>query len=1853
MFKSLLRTLPTLSGNFSICCKLNDYNKITSNDYEVCVRDASILSLQDNQYNNEVSINLAKESYEFIIAKYYNLCSNVFYKENYSYNKDSYQKYDKYEVNSNNDARNKDYEFGCKRLHYSYNGYQFNFYAPFYINDLDSLPEYFLLSIYMTDKLVKNIKIFINKEDSNNYLRKFLRKYCNNLDNKVIFCLPESKQATYFGINVKEGGFGQYIDNEFGNLYNTQNTINNFDYIICKGFERNHLIMKQIIPLSFSFNINDLFDDYERKVFSFDKIKIIGKYYNRFNIQENLYDFSIDYNNFNCKYNKYNQLGEYELDYGYDKNNNIINVMNIKYPSLNESKFVKYRFTNKITPKYCRFKLTNSDDNNPYIINMSYAYSNVEEDNNKYGEFPTMFKDIFPVSIIENNNLLLPIGTYYTNKYLENDYLNYLKYKKLMTNFYSSWFNILNENSDIFENHYEWSDVINNYAYFKGVLYNFKNENIDKFSLFIRPKLNYVSNNESISSVVNGAYIYDIKKTDLDFIELNNLSYNHSYNLENNKGTISLSVNIDEHSNPFEYSLLYKYNDKTIFTIDKFTNPLYYKEHNDNIKYNDIYFNIDGDIKYPENFFITNKESNNYVAFNKKLKKDINGNYILVDDYYNRNIYYNINDILDLIKKRNFTNFDYNDLYAYINKNKIIGYEKISINSNNNIYDKDGDIVFENISLDKQNNQNININDIYVILNNSSDKVKLTSVINNLKNNNNTLISIFKKCELIEKKSLFDFLYNILKINNIKYSNNENDIDNYINLLYNKNLEILEDYIRFNFDKSTEIPYEVLRSVILDIISNFYPYYKVDYTNKDIIDKYFTDNEYSQYINNYIIWIQNILDDYNYFAQLLRNNIFYLKYGDITIIKKDNIDKEYSFKTLSDASSFLNITQDIFELKTNNGTWEYDINGSHYIITNDKYDHNNEHKLILYNTTEECSLLTFLYNDLINTITTYNYVPYSIDDNNNVIKDYYVKNINYQNDNIYVDSFNVNSLIYQYNYRHNYSNKNTQYIDYVDKNSTNYEIEEKYGEFLNLNHIKKYIEVLYNDENYKWNNSSLNNKNIYISVINNVYVKERVWVFKNGELLFKDKYTVLSEYLININKKSKNNDGYKYINDLFIVNTIYKDYDKIDYELPENEDKDPLYNEQYYKYANEIFFNIICSKYKNTNNKFVLKLDDNTNIELTLVFKKNFIKLNDNLFKILKDGYYMYLYKVDYDSLNTDNWDYIKSDENVDNDETINSDETVKTVKLKSIDNFISPLFKDIQMNDNDSKNISSIISNNKINENKYYRNTDVFMYVDIYEYFKDYIIKNSIIEKDYNKFKFINKYIDNDTLFDYIFKLLKSEWPIYLEDYYADNKISNIDINNVNIDIDTVLLNLNNVLKTNYTKRIQINEDFINEMLIIFSNVEYNDNIFINYDDYSERSVLLKSLYNNINSTINLTLGKQYNALIKNMFNYVIENNDNYKNSFFRRIFNNDFIKNIVDIYLQKIDELYFRKEIINNYLGINLYSIYNTNISKYNKNISYDNSKYDLIETSSNLNILLDKETNKKYGFFIIDFEFDNTNNSINVEHQYNISSAFETINGKSINENNYINKIFKVLNPFFKENIFKAFTLNNLKYIVFPNELDINIIYNSVKLNKDEEYKYKMLKEYEDDKLYENIIKLNKPKKMKMLRYFTYIEPLIVKTSIIKNLWEYKFIDDNDYSTKYNILYKSDININKYNGVYLCKEYDNIKHIENKYSIVNQYEYKHYNDNSFYNLNESIVITIDKLVEYDDIVNIYQTPERTYEEFKKYINKVNKNIDDLNIILFLYNKYTVSYSSEQIKLDSTKSKKLYKISYKFNLK
>ena len=264
MFKPLLRTLPSLSGNFTIGCKLNEIQRINSNEYYTYIRTADLMPLQNSLYSKGITISLLNGKYEYDVQKYFYIYSNYFYKENYQYDQKNYKILDIDNRNDSiSDARNKDYEFGCKRISRSTSNYTFSFYAPIYIDDVDSLPEYFVINLKFNNHNIKTIKVYIGKDNSINYLKKYLSLYLSKITSQVIFCLPDSLQATYFGIDVKRGGLTQYKDNVIGSIFSNQTTINNFDNIICKGFERNNLIMRQIIPLSFMFNLEDLFNEYE------------------------------------------------------------------------------------------------------------------------------------------------------------------------------------------------------------------------------------------------------------------------------------------------------------------------------------------------------------------------------------------------------------------------------------------------------------------------------------------------------------------------------------------------------------------------------------------------------------------------------------------------------------------------------------------------------------------------------------------------------------------------------------------------------------------------------------------------------------------------------------------------------------------------------------------------------------------------------------------------------------------------------------------------------------------------------------------------------------------------------------------------------------------------------------------------------------------------------------------------------------------------------------------------------------------------------------------------------------------------------------------------------------------------------------------------------------------------------------------------------------------------------------------------------------------------------------------------------------------------------------------------------
>lgn len=644
MFKPLLRTLPSLSGNFTLSCKLNEIQKSGNNDFYTYVRYGNLTPLQNSIFDKNIELNLLNGKYEYDVAKFYNIYSHMFYNDNFIYNKKNYKLLDLVSLwESNNDARNKDYEFGCKRIKYSQSGYQFSFYVPFYIDDINDIPEYFLLCLNFENQIEKRIKIYINKDNKYNYLGKYIKEYVKQIDDRCIFCMPESLQATYFGIDVSSGGLVQYKDNEFGTLYVNQTTINNFDNTICEGFSRNKLIMPQIIPLSFVFNINNLLTEYEKSFFEGWKINIYGYYCDSKGIDYKFYDFDINYTHAYNKYLKYNEYtGKYSYEYGQSDEDKNINVMNVGYPALNESKYTRYAYTNKITPKYCKFKMLLSPDYDPYITNLNYGYTYLQNPNQKYGYFPTMFKGIKPQAYLNGKDLRLPIGndmeTYYkTIKYYANnvfiDTTNIDKYIKLMTNYTSSWYTINHElKEDIFDD-ILWSDVKYNYSYHKGILYNLKDissYNIDKFAVFLNPDLNYIDESKFANNIVRADYV--LSKSDMSQYTINN--YNDSYNMKNTIPIVgSTSSSLVCHSKIYDIN--------------------------------------------------STSKKQSYVLIDKVMIQDDHGKYVEEQNYENENTYYKYDEILKLMS----TYIDDSELLDQLEEFKISGFRKLDAVNNINYFE--------------------------------------------------------------------------------------------------------------------------------------------------------------------------------------------------------------------------------------------------------------------------------------------------------------------------------------------------------------------------------------------------------------------------------------------------------------------------------------------------------------------------------------------------------------------------------------------------------------------------------------------------------------------------------------------------------------------------------------------------------------------------------------------------------------------------------------------------------------------------------------------------------------------------------------------------------------------------------------------------------------------------------------------------------------------------------------------------------------------------------------------------------------------------------------------------------------
>ena len=786
MFKPLLRTIPSLSGNVMIGCKVDRVQRSNKNKsmYVAAIQSAALYPTQNSVFTKKLNLNLATGKWEHDVRRFYHVFSDSFYKDNYIFNKKDYKLLDLFSASDPQDSRNKDYEFGCRRISYSELGYQMQFYAPIYIDNSDDLPDYFDIDIMLSANIKKTIRIMINHEDKLNYLRAYLHHYIDKINDDVVYCLHDSNQATYFGIDALNGGLVQIKDDVIGTIYNKQTTINNFDYMICNGFARNHLMMSQVIPLCFMFNISDVISRRERSKFYASPVRVRGHYIKN-NIKYKMYDFDIDYTNYYPEYKYYQpSTGQFLWNVGHTTINESMspmcnldkpyeidtNVMDIGYPSLRESKYYKYKYTNKITPMYSKWKLKLSSDEHPYITNMSWAYSALYTNNYKYGTFPTTFKDILPELYIHTNddstsNVVLPIGNnldlYYTDEtYVPQttDDIRYnndaLKYNKLIGNYISEWYNMFTNLSSMMKNRNIWSRVSNRTSYYNGILYNFSSctSDIDfnKFGVFMR------------------VVFHEIDYAKMADIHLGNVVLSQSvasgYKIPQVSG---LSTDI-----------------------------------------------TDGEITVPQDLYNLNNtltSGTTYAHYDMLMIRDDEGKYVEASDFYNRNIYYKYDKVYAIIYDI-LTNGDYSSTERDINtffdtlKRHRAGYieghpeininnctERIAVVNNNNMfwdyYDKIvgavkhmfmmSEYVYSEENINSQNSATEH-NDfywlcdkMYVTTNNSTEKKNVRSLYNTVSMSEDTegKMSLFLKYDFISRYQLMYALTNTCR--NIKYINQD------------------------------------------------------------------------------------------------------------------------------------------------------------------------------------------------------------------------------------------------------------------------------------------------------------------------------------------------------------------------------------------------------------------------------------------------------------------------------------------------------------------------------------------------------------------------------------------------------------------------------------------------------------------------------------------------------------------------------------------------------------------------------------------------------------------------------------------------------------------------------------------------------------------------------------------------------------------------------------------------------------------------------------------------------------------------------------------------------------------------
>lgn len=865
MFKPLLRTLPSLSGNLKLACEINDYEYEGDNTYSTYIRSASLQPLQNNLFNRRINVNLINGTWEYDVAKFYKYYSNYFYKQNCTFLYDDFAKLNLISYNSDTDSRNKDYEFGCKHISFNNTGYMLDFYAPIYVSSIEDLPEYFEIRIDFENGEYKNIKVYINKESTLNYLKVYLNKYINKINRNVAYFISNTGRMIYYGIDVNNGGLVDIEDSHMSKYFKENTTLNNFDSELCAGFMNNKLIMRQIIPLSYHFNLNDIISNYDKKYFIGHKMKISAHYYKN-SSKCKFYDFDINYTN------------KYVIDSVYNENyrtlisakrlnnstrNYYNTVDNDSIFGLHEKFLQKYYYTNAITPMYTSWKMMFSSDSCPYITNLNYVYTNPV--NNIYGQFPRLFLkyDYNKYAKLNGVNLKLYDESISgkNDKYIENKRL----FRSVQNTYMANWYTLLNiyENETIegiLNNENNWFKVENNYAYYKGVLYNFANSDhlnkIDYFGVFVRPTYEILSIDST--NLYNVAILSNINDDNNDNA-YGDICINEHVNTLNN--TVFNFVNFDKKSmisDIYDFDNLYNYSNYKIANNKYGAKPKIISENIITGKYNTKYLYNDDDVlnkKIYSTLESTNTKNNLYVRVTDIFDQSHFTNFIKDNDKTYKNVFNHLlhNIILsqDIINFGNTNSFTYLIWrFAQLMLKKTSIYNSTNVNNSNlfsgELLDSNKDYkFFENLigGIENTTNHKWNIfvdNDgqvyeanVYISLNTFNSIVDYNQYI---LNSNSNFDLVYESCvSYVSNLSESDkrkYIHNVLDSVYSTLHQIANNAKKYEfifdNISLRNNMSLTEYYTEINNINANRNTYGELNEVAKSIIDKKWPFTSID-----------------------------------------------------------------------------------------------------------------------------------------------------------------------------------------------------------------------------------------------------------------------------------------------------------------------------------------------------------------------------------------------------------------------------------------------------------------------------------------------------------------------------------------------------------------------------------------------------------------------------------------------------------------------------------------------------------------------------------------------------------------------------------------------------------------------------------------------------------------------------------------------------------------------------------------------------------------------------------------------------------------------------------------------------------------